>query len=151
MATITDAGVEPQDGYVGELETLMRQVFGADLNLDAETPQGQLVGILGLFFANLDEVAVHGVNGLNLFRAAGLQLDDMGTLFDNPRIGGEQSTVTATLTGTAGTIVPAGARARTTDGAVFASDVQVIIGAMGTVDVLFRATTNGPVQAPPPA
>lgn len=149
MATITPTGIEPTDltGYVEQLETLMRTIFGQDLVLDPETPQGQIVGTLGLFFANIDEIAVHGANGLSLFRAVGLQLDDMGTLFSNPRIEGELSTVTATLTGQAGTIVPAGARARTSDGAVFASDVQAQIGAMGTVDVLFRATVAGPVQA----
>lgn len=149
MATLTPTGIEPTDltAYVEQLETLFRTIFGQDLNLAAETPQGQMAGALGLFFANIDEVAVHGANGLSLFRAVGLQLDDIGALFSNPRIQGEQSTVTATLTGQAGTIVQAGARARTPEGAVFASDVQAIIGATGTVEVLFRATEEGQVQA----
>ena len=145
MVQITDAGLEPTDltGYVEDLEELLRSIFGQDLDLASETPQGQLAGVLGLYFTNLDELAVHGGNGLNLFKAVGLQLDDMGSLFSLLRIDGEQSTVTATLTGTAGTLVAAGARARTSEGATFASDQPATIGPGGTVDVLFRATQPG--------
>ena len=149
MASITTAGIEPTDlpDYVGQVEELLKTIFGADLNTDQDTPQGQIAGIVGLFFAAQDEIAVHTANGLNLFTAAGLQLDDMGTLFANLRIAGELSSVTCTLSGTSGTIVPAGARARTPEGAVFASDAQAIISTTGTVDVLFRSRDDGPIVA----
>lgn len=149
MASITDAGIQPDDltTYTTELETLFRAVFGADLNLAAETPQGQFIGIAALFFAAQDEIAVHTANGLNLFTAAGLQLDDMGTLFSHPRIAGERSSVMATLTGTGGTIIAAGARARTTGGATFFLAERAVIGADGTIDGTFRSQALGPIVA----
>lgn len=149
MAEITAAGIAPTDltEYVEQLEAKFRAALGSDLNLATETVQGQLIAEFGLSFAQLDELAVHVLNGMNLFTAAGRQLDDAGTLFDVPRIAGERSTVTATLGGTSGTIVPAGSRARTSAGAVFASDAAATIGSGGTVDVLFRSVDLGPVAA----
>ena len=149
MAKLTAAGIEPTDltGYVERIEAALVAAFGADLNLAAETPQGQLAGVLGLVLTELDELATHVAAGANLHQALGRQLDDYGALFALPRIAGERSSVTATLSGTAGTIVPAGRRARTGAGAVFATTATAIIGAGGTVDVLYRSVVFGPIVA----
>ena len=111
------------------------------------TPQGQLSGILGLVFSELDELATFVAGGLNLNGTLGRQLDDYGTLFGLPRIAGERSTVTATLGGTAGTIVPIGSRVKTSANAVFATDATVSVGTGGTVDVLCRSVEFGPIVA----
>ena len=138
MADFDANGIVPTDldGYVALLEAAFRTGLGADLNLATETPQGQLVGVLALAFAQIDELAVHVANGLDLHTAVGRQLGDYGTLLTLPRIDGERSTVTATLTGTPGTIVPRGSRARTEAGAVFALDVRATIPGGGSVDAL---------------
>lgn len=150
MATLSVAGIEPTslDGYVGRIEEVLRNALGQDLNLAAETPQGQLAGLLGIALAEIDEALVHVAAGLNLDQAAGRQLDDWGTLLRVARIAGEHSTVTATLSGLPSTLVPAGSRARTTAGTLFASDEAVRIEAGGTVDVLMRAVDPGPLLAP---
>ena len=149
MADFDANGIVPTDldGYVALLEAAFRTGLGADLNLATETPQGQLVGVLALAFAQIDELAVHVANGLDLHTAVGRQLGDYGTLLTLPRIDGERSTVTATLTGTPGTIVPRGARARTEAGAVFALDVRATIPGGGSVDALMRSAENGPIVA----
>ena len=149
MARITDQGVQPDDlaTYIADIEELLRTIFGQDLSLDAETPQGQFAATFGLFMAGADEVAVHATNGLNLYKAAGLQLDDIGTLFDLARSEGTRSSVTATLSGTPGTIVLPGARARTTTGALFFLTERRIIQAGGTVEGTFRSQETGPIVA----
>ena len=149
MAKLTTAGIEPTDltGYIERLEAALTAAFGTDLNTSPETPQGQFAGVVGLVFTELDELATYVAAGLTLHAALGRQLDDYGTLFGLPRIAGERSTVTATLGGNAGTIVPVGTRVRTGAGAVFATDATVSIAAGGTVDVLCRSVEFGPIVA----
>ena len=149
MAEFSAAGITPTDltGYTERLEAAMQAALGNDLNLDPETPQGQIIGVLALILAESDELAVYVAAGQNLRQAIGRQLQDYGVLFNLPFISGERSTVTATLSGSAGTIVPAGSRARTAVGAIFATDTRATIGAGGTVDVLFRSVENGPIVA----
>ena len=149
MARLTPAGIEPTDltGYVERIEGVLRGALGADLNLAPETPQGQLAGDLALVATELDELAVYVAAGLNLFQAQDRQLGDYSTLVSLPRIVGERSSVTATLTGTPTTQIPAGSRARATAGGIFATTVDAIIGATGSVDVLMRATEVGRIVA----
>ena len=149
MAEITTAGIQPDGltGFVSRLETAFRAALGNDLNLASETPQGQLIGDLGIVFAEVEELALHVAAGLNLDGIQGRHITDWGTLLGLPQIAGERSTVTATLTGITATIVPRGSRARTDAGAVFVTDRQVTIGQTGTVEVLMRAAEVGPVVA----
>ena len=149
MARLTAGGIEPTDltAYIARLEAALATAFGADLNTAPETPQGQLAGVLAMVLAEGDELAVYVAAGLDLHLALGRQLDDYGTLFGLPRIAGERSSVTATLTGTSGTIVPAGSRVRTAAGAVFATTAAATIGTGGTVDVLCRSVDFGPIVA----
>ena len=146
MAEIKSTGIEATSlgDYITKLEDAFKSALGADLSLEPATPQGQLIGALALVLTQSDELALHVANGLSLHTSIGRQLQDYGTLFSLAKIEGERSTVTATLNGTTGTVVPAGARAATAENALFASDTQVIIGSGGTVDVLMRAVENGP-------
>ena len=150
MATLTAAGITPTDltGYVERLEQALMNALGADLNLAPETPQGQLAGEFGIVFTESDELAVYVANGMNRETASGRQLDDFGTLFSIPRIQGERSTVAATLSGAAGTVIPVGSRVQTANRAVFATDASAIIAAGGTAVVLCRAVDFGPIAAP---
>ena len=129
------------------IEAALQKALGSDLNLASETPQGQLTGVLSLVYAKLEELSLHVAAGLNLGSAIGRQVDDYGSTLTLPRIVGERSSVTATLSGVAGTLLPSGIRARTAAGAVFASDVDSLIPAAGQVHVLFRSLTNGPIVA----
>lgn len=150
MATVDRTGVTPTDltGYLDRIESILRSALGGDLNLAAETPQGQLAGLLSLALAEVDEALVHVAAGMSLNTAAGRQLDDYGTLLRLARIPGERSTVTATLSGVPQTIVPLGARARTVQGSIFRTIAHVIILPSGTVGVPMEAVDFGPVIAP---
>ena len=149
MAEITPTGITATElgDFVEDLEGVFRSALGDDLSLEAATPQGQIIGALALVLTQVDELAIHVANGMNLYTAANSQLGDYGTLFSLPRTVGQMSTVTATLSGTPNTIVPAGSRARTSAGAVFATTEQVIIGGSRSVDVLMRAVEFGPLVA----
>ena len=149
MAKIDPTGVTPTtlEGYVTLLEETFQSALGVDLNLAPETPQGQLIGLLALAFTRADEAVVAVANGLSLYTASGRQFDDFASLMRVARIGGERSQVTVTLSGTNGTQIPAGSRARTTTGDVFALDEAVIIGATDATATMFSAEF-GPIAAP---
>lgn len=147
MATVSPTGISPTDltGYLARIQTVLTDALGDDLNLDAETPQGQIAGLMAIALAEVDEVLVHVAAGLSLNLAAGRQLDDWGTLLRVYRIAGERSTLTATLSGAPGTLVPAGSRARTVSGAVFRTVDDVRIDTTGSVDATLESVDFGPV------
>ena len=91
MATVTPQGIEPTtlDGYVAALGAAFRTALGQDLNLEPETPQGQLIGVLAVTLAEADEALVAVANGVSRDRALGIQLDDLGSLLGVPRLEGE--------------------------------------------------------------
>lgn len=147
MAVIDRQGITPTDltGYRALLDQAFRDALGGDLNLASETPQGQLSGTLSLRDTQNDQLATYVAGGMNKNTAVGRQLDDFGTLFDLRRIRATRSEVTAALTGTPETEIPAGRRARATTGALFFLVDPVTIGGGGTVNGLFRAIERGPV------
>ena len=149
MARIGAAGIETVTTaeYIERLRDLLREALGSDINFEPETPQSQIVGVLSLPFAEADELGAHVAAGMSLRTATGLQLDAWGSLLGVPRIPGTRSTVTVTLTGTSGTLVPQGSRVRTSAGAVFRLIAAANIPTAGTVDAAFESAEIGPVQA----
>ena len=146
MAQVTDTGVigRTLDEYTVLLGGVFQQALGNDLSLNPETPQGQLIGLLAFEFAKVDEALVAQGNAMSLTTAAGQQLDDIGSLFNLERLDATRSTVTATLSGTANAIVPAGSRAATTEGVVFETVGPAEISSSGSVDTTMRAVGYGP-------
>ena len=149
LAKITATGIEPigLTGFVERMEQVMRGAFGNDLSLASETPQGQFIALMAQSFTEVEELAVYVAAGQNLNQAAQNQIGDYSTTFSLPRIQGERSAVTATLSGTDGTQIPAGSRASVSTGGVFATAIDAIIPSGGSIDVLMRAIENGPVIA----
>ena len=149
MATVSPAGLTPLDleGYRALLETRFRSAFGTDLSVAPETPQGQIIGILALSFAEADEALVHIANGLSVWTAAGVQLDDIGSLLSVEREPETFSLVELTLTGTEGVTVPPASRVRSADGLTAWSTITNTVIAAGGTNAFAIALTPGPVLA----
>ena len=147
MAEITANGITPAGltGMVERVEGVLREALGADLSLEPETPQGQIAGVQGIVFAEIEELAVHVAAGQNIESASGRQVDDYGALMSLPRRGASRTVVTGTCLGTAGVTIPLGSRVRTAAGAVFYATTAAIIPAGGSIDVVFSAVEAGPV------
>lgn len=71
-----------------ELENGLRNIYGADINLDQNSPDGQLVGILTQFSVDIRELAVQINNNFNPDRAFGRLLDERVVINDIERNGG---------------------------------------------------------------
>ena len=73
MARVTSTGIEPTAlaGYVERLQTGFRSALGQDLDVATESPAGQIIGVLGLVFAEQDEAVVAVGNGQSRLSVAG--------------------------------------------------------------------------------
>lgn len=107
---LTDAGFVPKTLLVikGELEADFQATFGANIDLDAAGPFGQLIGLFSDRLSEAWEVTAAVVSAQNPDAAEGLQLVQdcalTGTIPEQPL----PSTVTLSLTGTNNTLVAAG-------------------------------------------
>lgn len=129
-----------------EVEGEYKAVFGQDLIVTPNTPQGVLITAeviaRGDVLANNAAVA----NQINPNLAGGVFLDAIWALTGGQRLAATRTVVPGvSLVGLAGTLVPAGSQASLSDGTLFesVSDVTLDGGGLGSVD--FQAVDAGPV------
>ena len=148
MAVLTPQGIQStsEADYKSELETAFKTALGDDLDLDSQTPQGQIIGILSQNASDIDDNIVAQYNALNLNVASGDQLSAYGALFDISREAATPSVVTADLTGVPTTIIPAGSRAKTVDGDLFESVESIILDGTGIQSGTFRSVNTGSIR-----
>lgn len=131
-----------------DVEDEYKRIFGADLDVSPETPQGRLIEVGALGRSNVVMLNALTANQINPDIATGNFLDAIAALTDCYRDSATKSRVEATLTGTAGIVIPAGSRARTAAGDVFFLENDVTIALNGTATGSFLSTEDGPVGAP---
>lgn len=85
-------------------------------------------------------------NQINPNIAGGVFLDAIASFSDIQRTPGTPTTVLATLNGIAGTLIPGGSLAQSTDGTIYESTADATIGGGGTIDQTFQATVDGPIN-----
>lgn len=73
---------------IADLSTGLQEIYGEDINLDQNSPDGQLVNIFAQSAADLRELAVMINNGFNPDRALGATLDERVTINNISRRGG---------------------------------------------------------------
>ena len=149
MARITPQGVETRSisEIIQSLQSRFRDRIGESVALDDETPFGQIIGIEALEIVQAEEAIVAAGNAMSVSNSQGVQLDDLMTLHFTPRRGSDKSTVTASVAGVAGTILPVGARARTPAGDQFETKAQVILDLGAPKDVEMQSVDDGPIPA----
>lgn len=121
-----------------------RAAFGADLDVTPSTPQGLLITAETLARDAVVRNNAALANQINPNLAAGIFLDAICALTALERDAATFSTVTATMTGVNGTIIPEGARAQTSNNDIFESTQTVTITG-GTATAIFRAIESGPI------
>ena len=116
-------------------------------SIDPSTPDGLKLATDSELWANLDEALAAAYNSKDPDRAMGIDLDALMQINGLQRLPGSGSTVTLTLSGTDGTVVPALTRAKSSvDGSLWATAADVTI-AGGTAVVSATCTVPGPTQA----
>ncbi|MEE9451366.1 MAG: baseplate J/gp47 family protein [Gammaproteobacteria bacterium] len=147
MAVITDTGITSTslNEYKTQYETAFKNALGDDLDLDPQTPQGQMIGILALNSSVIDDALVLAFQQLNILDAAGNQLDAYGAQFDIERSSATRSKTIVTVTGVATTIIPQGSQAKTTNGDLFSATGNITIGGGGSGTGEFEAVDTGAI------
>lgn len=146
---LTDQGVIVPDTAVvlSEIETQMKELFGADLNTAPETTQGRLIEMWQRSRTFTIQAMAAISNMLNLNKANGFVLDDLGALFLISRQPATATTTTVVLGGVPGTVVPAGTRFQNTDGQIFQLLGNYTLGS--AVPPQAQAEETGPIPCPP--
>ena len=147
---ISESGFQRKrlDEILSDKNTAVQGVLGSNLNLSPESPDGQINGVYSESDALLWELAEACYNAFAPSKATGATLSDLVELNGLKRKEATFSVVTLDLTGTVGATIPIGSFVSAVDNAViFSTDVEVSVGAGGTVSVGATATQTGPIAA----
>lgn len=122
--------------------------FGADLSLEDSTPQGRLIDIETNCRTAVVENNVLIANSINFNLSSGIILDAWGANFDIERNSAQSSSVTATITGVAGTVISSGSTAQTQAGDLFYAENDITIPQSGSINTTFLSVEKGAIPCP---
>lgn len=151
MSAVTPSGFSRTrlDEYFAQLQEAMRAIWGADIDVDPDSLDGEQLGIYAESISNLAMLAEDVYNGFSPQGAVGLALSRLVQLNGIRRIAGDYSDVTITATGTQGTVILAGSLVRNpTTNVQFQTLADATIPASGTIDIAARSTVFGPLTSP---
>jgi hypothetical protein len=132
-----------------EVENEFKAVFGQDLVVTPDTPQGALIAAEVLARDTVVRNNAALANQINPNEAGGVFFDGLWALTGGQREKEAFSIVPVNLTGVTGTFIPAGVTMRSDNGDLFASVGDVTLtGISGAATVDFQAVASGPIAAP---
>lgn len=145
---LTNRGVIVPDtsSVLSDTQEEFKELFGEDLDVSPETPQGRLIELITRCKVFVLQTAAASSNVFNLNKASGFGLDDLGSLFLLSRHPATYTTVSVAVTGVEGTIIPAGTRVQNTDGDIFVCNEDYVIGS--PLSAVFRAEKTGEIPCP---
>ncbi len=149
MGTFSDSGYVRArlDEWVTTVRNLYYSIFGTNYDLSDDTQDGQLSGAFGEALSNQDQQVELISKVCDPAQAQGNYLSTLVTLNGITRNGATNSTVTLSLTGTDGTVIPAGSLVReTTNDEQFSTDNAVTISS-GSATVTATAVNSGVIVA----
>ena len=122
--------------------------FGGGVNPALETPQGQLATSQAAATSAKNAEVANIVNQVDPQYSDGRFQDAIGRIYFLNRKGATSTSVTCTLGGLPGTLIPVGTLAQDTSGNIYASTGTATIGAGSIVDQEFQNIVTGPIACP---
>lgn len=126
----------------------MNTAFGGNLNPSLSTPQGQLATSEAAMIAAANAQFVNMLTQMDPAYATGRMQDGIGRIYFLTRLPALPTTVAVTLTGLAGTVIPANSQAIATDGNVYLNTADVTIPVGGSIAATFACSVPGPIACP---
>lgn len=144
MAGVTEQGftVKSAAEITADLDAKFVGTFGSQFDTSAESPDGQLIGIVAKLLEDVWQQAEGAYNAYSPSNAYGVGLDKVAEINGITRITNLPTSVAITFSGTAGTVVPAGYIVKTVDGLEFATVAAAVIPAIVTA----KCTTQGAIK-----
>lgn len=137
------------DERLTQLQAAVQAIFGPSINLDADSMDGQSLGIFAESISNLDQLSEDVYHSLNPQSATGLALSRLVQLNGIRRIEGTYSTVDLLCVGQQGTVIPAGSLVKSTStNATFQTIADATIPLAGQISIAAKASSKGVVLAP---
>lgn len=145
--TFTQTGVvlPAESDILAGVQTDIDTAFGGGLNPALETPQGQLASTTAAVIANKNAEIAYYVNQVDPQYAEGRFQDAIGRIYFLTRKPATATSVTCTLTGSIGAVIPAGTLAKDTSGNTYTLTGDVTIGSGGTGSGSFQNIATGPI------
>lgn len=143
----TPAGViiPTESAVLAGVQSDMNAAFGSGLNPALETPQGQLASSQTAVIGDKNNEVALIVNQVDPQYSDGRFQDGIGRIYFLTRKPATSTSVTCTLGGVAGTVIPAGTFAQDTSGNTYAATGSSVIGVGGTVSAEFQNLSTGPI------
>lgn len=156
---ITGTGVIVPDTntILSDVQEEWRDVFGQNLSVEPETPQGRIIEMIARQRVFTVQMAAALSNVLNINKAYGFVLDDLGSLFQLQRKSATTTKAIITMMGVDGTVVPAGTQLKSDNGDIFINPDPYTIGGQiidgqyqtpGSTTGLFESQESGEILAP---
>ena len=144
MAGVTEQGftVKSAAEIAADLDAKFVGTFGSQFDTSAESPDGQLIGVVAKLLEDVWQQAEGAYNAYSPSNAYGVGLDKVAEINGITRITNLPTSVAITFSGTAGTVVPAGYIVKTVDGLEFATVAVAVIPAIVTA----KCTTQGAIR-----
>lgn len=124
--------ITPSSTAIAEAQAILIGAYGATVNLDPASPNGQLVQNIAIAITQRENEQAAIVGSLNPNIAAGLQLDAICANLNIDRVQAINSSATCTFTGLNGVVITAGTQVSSQEGDIFLVETDVLIGVGGT-------------------
>lgn len=150
MPGLTSTGFERKRlaDILAAIETAEKIIFGDNIDLDPDGPFGQLNGIISEAIGDAWEGQEEIYDAFIPSSSSGTSLSNLVQLNGITRDDGNNSTVTATITGTVGLLIPAGSLASVTGTeAKFETLADLTIPVAGFDNVAMASVEVGPIVA----
>lgn len=118
---------------------------GKTLVTDLTTPQGQIMTAQAYMLANFDALLAKLISEVDPATADGVFQDALARIYFLTRHAASSTLVTATITGTPGTNIPAGTQAITINNDIFVLTQSVTISNASTVNGIFASQVVAPI------
>lgn len=141
--------VVPDTANVKEaVQNEYQDALGENLSLEDSTPQGRLIDIETDARTGVLENNALVANLFNIKMSYGIALDALGANFGLERNAAASSSVTATITGVNGTVIPANSQASTQTGNLFYAENDITIPESGMINATFLSVERGAIPCP---
>lgn len=151
MAGYTSEGFERKrfDEILNDKNEAQRQVFGPDINLDPQSPDGQISGLMALSDDQLWQIAEYAVNATDPDNATGATLSNLVKINFIERLSEAATRLIIQTTGTPGVTIPAGQIVGEENGSLTATTIAAFtFNSLGAGEVVALLDTTGPLEIP---
>lgn len=148
--SVTENGIQaPSYAEILEyFQSKAREIFGQDVNIDADTQDGQLIAIFALALSDVNAQAIATYNQFNPNTAVGVGLDSAVKTNGISRHTATNSKVDLVLIGQAGTVITNGVATDDNENRWLLPE-QVVIPVSGEITVTATAEEVGAIEASP--